>query len=75
MSTDMLVSHGPPPVTLANFVEYAKAKHEVFSLDDGEKRKEIHVAFCDGRSGTVFFATYLEFLLMYIQYVLSGGTG
>ena len=66
MSTDRLASRGPPPVTLSNFVEYAKAKHKVFSVDDGEKRKEMvwH---------RVCFAPYLEFLLLYIQYVLFGG--
>ena len=46
-------------MTLANFVEYAKAKHEVFSVDDGEKRIEIHVAFCDGRSGTGFVLPHI----------------
>ena len=59
MSTDRLASRGPPLVTLANFVEYAKAKHEVSSVDDGEKRKEIHVAFCDGRSGTGFVLPHI----------------
>ena len=66
-STERLASRGPPLVTLANFVEYAKAKPEVFSVDDGEKRKEIHVAFCDGRSGTGFVLPHIWNFYLFIS--------
>ena len=44
----------PPPVSLANFAEYSKKKIQVYKIDDGDTRREIHAVNCDGMGGTAF---------------------
>ena len=39
------------PVALSDFVQYAKQKIHVFTINEGDIRHEIHSSYCEGLSG------------------------
>ena len=54
MSNEVDLTRVPPPMSLANFVDYSKKKVQVYKIDDGDTRCEIHAVNCDGMGGMAF---------------------